>query len=154
MWEKIPTYFAFLEGSRIQEPGGDWMPISFLEGNHKSFILRAPLKWTTFDDQGIYINHPGLLITCSETEDFYFKLGFFNHIDGKWYGVRDTGLFENILPETQRWSYWRQKIHTLKRPAFVLEYPSHKFEDYIIAALVDISRIVDGVIFATHLCHI
>jgi hypothetical protein len=156
MWQQIPDYFIFLEGARIEQEGCSWMPQSFIQGNHKSVIQRTNTKLTTFDSRGIFVSYPGLLIKSpDELQYIRFETGFRNPLDGQWCALRDTGpIFETILPMSQRWKTWREQLCRLAHPALVVEFPSIKASDYLIAVLVNISAESDGVLYATHLCRV
>jgi hypothetical protein len=138
LWKKVPSYLVFMEGERSSKPGRGWMPTSFVRGIHKSVALRAQPQSTRFDDSGIYITHPGLKIHCrSEYDWLHLVVGFRSPLDSRWYRIKDQGMFERELPEMQRWAYWRERLHTCRQPALVLELPSDN-PNYTIGVLVDI----------------
>ncbi|KIV81479.1 hypothetical protein PV11_03664 [Exophiala sideris] len=154
MWKEIPSYFVFLEGSRIEEAGCGWMPTTFIGSVHKTTLPRAEEHFTHFDANGLYVNYPGLVISASNDTALRLESGFCNPIDGIWYRVRDHGGIDNSLPAKQKWKFWRQSLHQVDRPALILEYPSNYSHNYIIAVLVNIVREKDGTLFAKHVCRV
>lgn len=156
LWGEVPSYLLFMEGAHIDEPGYRWLPSSFIRGIHKSTVSRAREQFTKPGPSGLYVTFPGIFLTPqSDFASLYCDIGFWNELDGLWYCIKDLGkIFESRLPPSQRWANHRPKLQQLKRPAFILEFPSQYSENYIIAVLVDATHEQDGVYYARYLCRV